>query len=80
MTLMMKNLVLWAPLALSALGQLVFNPSNNFQPVSGESLSFPLNLDSLLDNRGFGNTPNDANFDGFGSKSSLFEGNSHAVA
>lgn len=49
------------------LGQLVFNPVNNFQAISGEALSFPLNLDSLFNNRGFGKAPKDANFDGSGS-------------
>lgn len=62
------NLLLWASLAATVLAQLVFNPVNDFQSISGASLSFPLNLDSLFDNRGFGKTPDDADFDGSGSK------------
>ena len=62
----MAILLLWLPLVSSVLGQLVFNPVNDFQAISGQSLSFPVNLDSLLNNRGFGKTPDDANFDGSG--------------
>lgn len=66
--LLRKNII-WCivPFVRPVLGQPVFNPVNDFQPISGESLSFPVSLDALLNNRGFGKTPEDANFDGAGS-------------
>jgi hypothetical protein len=52
-------------------GTTVFNPVNDFQPILGESLSFPLNLVSLFNNRGFGKKPSESNFDGYGSMVSI---------
>jgi hypothetical protein len=66
---LLKKLILSAlvPVSMTA-GQLVFMPQNDFQPLKGQGLSFPVNISSLFDNRGFGKEPNESNFDGLGSK------------
>ncbi|RAO67188.1 uncharacterized protein BHQ10_003200 [Talaromyces amestolkiae] len=66
MTSINKYLALYASFFFSALAQLVFNPVNNFRPISGEAPSLPLNIDTLFNNRGFGKVPGDADFDGSG--------------
>jgi hypothetical protein len=64
------NVLLFAPLAASVLGQVVFNPTRDSQPISfGETLSLPVNLNAFYNNRAFGLTPNDGNLDGSGSMS-----------
>lgn len=68
-----KTWVLPALLTVSmTAGQVVFMPQNDFQPLKGQGLSFPVNISSLFDNRGFGKQPNESNFDGLGSKLGLF--------
>ncbi|KAI0769990.1 glycoside hydrolase superfamily [Fomes fomentarius] len=41
-------------------------PQNAFQPLGGQLPSFPVDISALYDNRAFGMTPNEANFDGAG--------------
>ena len=52
----------------TATAQLIFMPQNNFQPISGQALSLPIDLDGIYDNRAFGLEPNETNFDGSGGK------------
>lgn len=51
-------------IAVPVCGEVIFMPQNDFQPVSGKSYSFPVDLSPLFNNRGFGMTPNESNFDG----------------
>ena len=53
------------PVAL-AQGGLVVNPKNADDGTGGTA-SMPMDLSKLVNNRGFGISPNDANFDGYGS-------------
>lgn len=55
-------------ISVSVSGKVIFKPENDFQPVSGQSYSFPIDLSPLFNNRGFGLAPNEADFDGYGSK------------
>lgn len=57
----------WALLA-SACAEVIFMPQNNFQPVSGQAQSLPIELDAIFDNKAFGLEPNETNFDGSGGK------------
>ncbi|PSN65894.1 glycoside hydrolase [Corynespora cassiicola Philippines] len=41
-------------------------PQNNFQPISGQAQSIPIDLNAIFDNRAFGIEPNETNFDGSG--------------
>jgi hypothetical protein len=66
------NVLLFAPLAASVLGQVVFNPTRDSHPISGETPSLPVNLNAFYNNRAFGLTPNDGNLDGSGSMSPAF--------
>jgi alpha-L-fucosidase len=52
-------------------GQVVFMSQNDFQPLEGQAPSLPVNIGSLFNNRAFGKRPNDADFDGSGSLSTL---------
>lgn len=60
---------LYGSMAFSSLSNAVlFNPQNDFQPISWKNSSFPVDLEPHLNNRAFGMTPNDANFDASGSE------------
>lgn len=55
-----------AALSANAAGQYLFNPKNDFQ-ASTPPQTLPLDLSLLYDNRGFGLTPDQSDFDGYGS-------------
>ena len=50
----------------TATAHLIFMPQNNFQVVSGQAPSLPVELEDIYDNRAFGLKPNETNFDGSG--------------
>lgn len=50
----------------TAAAQLIFMPQNNFQPISGQASSKPIDLHGLYDNRAFGLEPDETDFDGSG--------------
>lgn len=52
----------------SVLGQLIFMPQNDFQPLNGQAKSVPIDLSSIFNNRAFGLKPNETNFDGAGGR------------
>lgn len=57
----------WIGLFISAVqAQAVFNPKNVDAGSSGSNPSFPVDISSLYNNRGFANSPGDADFDGLG--------------
>lgn len=61
---------LYSFLALSSLcNAVIFKPQNVFQTISGNNASFPIDIKPLFNNRAFGMQPNEADFDGSGSKS-----------
>lgn len=53
----------------TATAQLIFMPQNNFQVVSGQAPSLPIDLEHIYDNRAFGLKPNETDFDGSGGES-----------
>ncbi|KAL2006893.1 hypothetical protein VTN00DRAFT_9561 [Thermoascus crustaceus] len=53
-------------IAVPVCGEVILMPQNDFQPVSGQSYSFPVDLSPFFNNRGFGMTSNESNFDGYG--------------
>ncbi|KAJ4294980.1 hypothetical protein N0V90_006988 [Kalmusia sp. IMI 367209] len=62
-------MALWAKcllLASASSAQLIFMPQNNFQPISGQAPSTPIDLSGIFDNRAFGLKPNETAFDGSG--------------
>lgn len=60
---------LYGSMALFSLSHAVlFNPQNDFQPISWKNSSFAVDLEPHLNNRAFGMKPNDADFDGSGSE------------
>lgn len=68
---MASSIKFWAvygTLFSSVSGKVLFNPTNDFQPLSGEAPSLPVSLDAILNNRGFGNLSSDADFDGVGGR------------
>lgn len=52
----------------TAAAQLIFMPQNNFQPISGQAPSLPIDIQGIFDNRAFGSKPNETDFDGSGGK------------
>ncbi|KAK7710026.1 hypothetical protein SLS57_008524 [Botryosphaeria dothidea] len=59
-------LIQWLLLVPSSSAEALFMPQNAFQPLQGQPLSFPVDLDPLFNNRGFGLSPNESDFDGMG--------------
>jgi hypothetical protein len=56
-------------LTLASIGDaVIFKPQNEYQALSGLNVSFPVDLQSFYNNRAFGLYPNDASYDGQGSK------------
>jgi alpha-L-fucosidase len=56
-------------LAVASLGEaVIFKPQNAYQALSGVNTSFPVDLQPFYNNRAFGLYPNDASFDGEGSR------------
>ncbi|ORY19623.1 glycoside hydrolase superfamily [Clohesyomyces aquaticus] len=60
----LSNLMpIWLSLS-PVLGQLIIMPQNNFQPLLGQAKSKPINLTAEFNNKAFGLTPGEADYDG----------------
>ncbi|KAJ5682999.1 hypothetical protein N7462_006164 [Penicillium macrosclerotiorum] len=61
-----KNAICTLFFCISLSKAVIFKPQNEFQALSGESASFPVDLGPWFNNRAFGMSPNESNFDGEG--------------